>query len=486
MSFANHGLSADILARAKDLLEGKTKDEEFVIPEDINKEDVGDFVVAAAAAKKAGKKEFEFGGKKFPVTIKTDIKTEEKDEDDDTEGKVKNDIEVDPELEEAVVIDYDGGIDTTDPDFRKLVKKLRGKFKVTGIDPNGYDEVKFTFPDDAAVQKFIKVSGIDILHEAVNEASDKEVKMAIGIASDKRYAGGNYTGAVKAIEKIKKGLSKHKQVAAVLKRQNEETLSEARWEFKASNYKVGGNLSYDDQLDYKLSKSDADLLTKFMKQAKNDKERSKVWNIFWDSKETGDKAKGPEMAIAYAKKAMKEETLDETGVAGGQYSPIKKFDSPKHEDDVEVIDNLPEGAMKKFHQMMDDGASAADIAKELKIDVKVVKKLMKEDKQFHPDHFLAIKEVFEDFMVEGTMAHGIFSRDKAQAQAAMDALQDLMRKKLPVGRDGSSSAVEDKVYDIVFDDQLFDDFDELRNEKGDNADARPLIRARLKQLRVKV
>ena len=52
--------------------------------------------------------------------------------------------------------------------------------------------------------------------------SPKEIKMAIGIASDKRYARGNYTGAVNAIEKIKKGLSKHKQVAAVLKRQNEE------------------------------------------------------------------------------------------------------------------------------------------------------------------------------------------------------------------------------------------------------------------------
>jgi hypothetical protein len=49
----------------------------------------------------------------------------------------------------------------------------------------------------------------------------KEIKMAIGVASDKRYAGGNMTGAVKAIEKIKRGLSKHKQVAAVLKRQNE-------------------------------------------------------------------------------------------------------------------------------------------------------------------------------------------------------------------------------------------------------------------------
>jgi len=51
--------------------------------------------------------------------------------------------------------------------------------------------------------------------------SPKEIKMAIGVASDDRYAGGNMTGAVKAIDKIKKGLSGHPQVAAVLKRQNE-------------------------------------------------------------------------------------------------------------------------------------------------------------------------------------------------------------------------------------------------------------------------
>ena len=58
--------------------------------------------------------------------------------------------------------------------------------------------------------------------EDVKEAYDpKHVKMAIGVASDKRYKQGNYSGAVRAIEKIKKGLSKHPQVAAVLKRQNE-------------------------------------------------------------------------------------------------------------------------------------------------------------------------------------------------------------------------------------------------------------------------
>ena len=49
----------------------------------------------------------------------------------------------------------------------------------------------------------------------------KHVKMAIGVASDPRYKQGNYSGAVRSIEKIKKGLSKHPQVAAVLKKQNE-------------------------------------------------------------------------------------------------------------------------------------------------------------------------------------------------------------------------------------------------------------------------
>ena len=52
--------------------------------------------------------------------------------------------------------------------------------------------------------------------------SPKEIKMAIGIASDPRYKGGNMTGAVTAIDKVKKGLSNHPKVAAVLKRQNED------------------------------------------------------------------------------------------------------------------------------------------------------------------------------------------------------------------------------------------------------------------------
>ena len=78
-------------------------------------------------------------------------------------------------------------------------------------------------------EKSLESSVLGIWQEAAKKAdeldeakfSPKEIKMAIGIASDKRYAGGNMTGAVKAIEKMKRGLSDHPQVMAVLKRQNE-------------------------------------------------------------------------------------------------------------------------------------------------------------------------------------------------------------------------------------------------------------------------
>tara|TARA_A100001035_G_scaffold243789_1_gene211088 strand:+ start:5464 stop:6459 length:996 start_codon:yes stop_codon:yes gene_type:complete len=65
-------------------------------------------------------------------------------------------------------------------------------------------------------------------NESVDEAKHdpKHIKQAIGIASDPRYAKGNMTGAVKAMNKISKDIDKHPQVAAVLKRQNEAKVQE--------------------------------------------------------------------------------------------------------------------------------------------------------------------------------------------------------------------------------------------------------------------
>lgn len=55
--------------------------------------------------------------------------------------------------------------------------------------------------------------------------SGKQVKQAIGIARDKRYAKGNMTGAVKAMDKINPKLSGHPKVKGELQKQNEDAFS---------------------------------------------------------------------------------------------------------------------------------------------------------------------------------------------------------------------------------------------------------------------
>ena len=52
--------------------------------------------------------------------------------------------------------------------------------------------------------------------------SSQQIRQAYGIANDKRYKGGNLTGAVAAIEKIADGLSLHPDVLKVLQRTHEE------------------------------------------------------------------------------------------------------------------------------------------------------------------------------------------------------------------------------------------------------------------------
>ena len=70
----------------------------------------------------------------------------------------------------------------------------------------------------------IKKKGFKVTTEEVelNEYSSQQIKQAYGILNDPRYKGGDYTGAVKAIEKLAKGLSRHPDVANALKRANEE------------------------------------------------------------------------------------------------------------------------------------------------------------------------------------------------------------------------------------------------------------------------
>ena len=57
--------------------------------------------------------------------------------------------------------------------------------------------------------------------------TDQQIKQAYGILNDPRYKGGNYSGAVKAIEKLAKGLSDHPDVANALRSANEDAPTNA-------------------------------------------------------------------------------------------------------------------------------------------------------------------------------------------------------------------------------------------------------------------
>ena len=103
-------------------------------------------------------------------------------------------------------VELDEKLDKEDePKVKEIIKKLKGASQAHAGQAKDLQK--------AVTEK-------DELDEA-EAYSPKQIKMAIGIASDPRYKGGNYSGAAKAIEKIKDGLSQDKQVAAVLKRQNE-------------------------------------------------------------------------------------------------------------------------------------------------------------------------------------------------------------------------------------------------------------------------
>ena len=74
--------------------------------------------------------------------------------------------------------------------------------------------------------------------------------MAYGVANDKRYKGGDMTGAIKAIEKIAKGLSDHPDVQKVLQRTNEGFASDAQRKAAFANgYKEPKNKEKKEDTD---------------------------------------------------------------------------------------------------------------------------------------------------------------------------------------------------------------------------------------------
>ena len=272
----------------------------------------------------------------------------------------------------------------------------------------------------------------------------KQIKMAIGVASDKRYAGGNMTGAVKAIEKIKKGLSDHPQVAAVLKRQNEKLDQEDEPFVKDLVKKLRkGSATHGKQADDLEKALDEDGHTDVASAKNQVKVAMSAMNKM-----------NIELSKLNDEDSLPSWWTNKVAVA------VDKLDGMADYLDTQVEEvELDEGKMKQFHMMQTDGKSAEEIAKALKLDLKTVKALMKEEVELD----------------EGTWA-------VPETPAQKRDLKKLLKSPLKLGKEGDNAA--DKMYSIIGDDELFDDL-YVAGNKDPEGDARPIIKKAMKRLRIK-
>ena len=216
---------------------------------------------------------------------------------------VKETIElIEAKTQQAAVKEFDkmiksGSVDTAD--FKKAkAAYMKGDLKKLGkiawnidTDPSERILANINQNDPATFMKMYPnaevgdyLRSIAFAHRKMYESDEiteakftaKEIKMAIGIASDPRYKGGNYTGASKAIEKIKKGLSNHKQVAAVLKRQNEEAILEIIAESDKSDAKEMAELVKEIEPKLKTNELKKRVFDLAMEKYKNKSRANKI------------------------------------------------------------------------------------------------------------------------------------------------------------------------------------------------------------------
>ena len=110
---------------------------------------------------------------------------------------------------------------------KDLEKAMKTEMKKDDAYAIGMAQAKKSMNDEPPLDKKTIKKGHEIAdkilkkEETILEFSSQQIKQAYGIANDPRYKQGNYSGAVKAIEKLAKGLSSHPDVQKVLKRTNE-------------------------------------------------------------------------------------------------------------------------------------------------------------------------------------------------------------------------------------------------------------------------
>jgi len=228
-----------------------------------------------------------------------------------------------------------------DPQAHKKAKSLFQKIK----DKISKKDKKKSEPkkqSKSTAQKYADLYGGGAKVESIDEAMSNRVKKAIMIAVQ---MGGNMTGAVKKIEKIKKGLSKDKKVMQALRLANENIApnhdgkaapyGSGYEEMDEAKIQVQGIGMYDDKT---LKKKIIQLASELQKNAK-----SGNWN---KASENGIRALG-RMWGAYQDYAMKNESVNED-----VFAIVDKYNDKKQDyDQVYFKDNNLNKVKKHMKKM---------------------------------------------------------------------------------------------------------------------------------------
>jgi hypothetical protein len=248
--------------------------------------------------------------------------------------------------------------------FGKNVKEqvkpeVEKSFPATGVTKHAPIKGVNYMPKDkekANSQKF----GKDVKEETeeIDEATPtaQQVKQGIGIARDKRYAKGNVTGAVSAMDKVNKGIAQHPVVNKELRKQNEET------ELAESHFKVGDKVKCKTSgmkgEVVKLDKEDGDEDDKYYTVKREDGKMKKMapedmTKINEASEKEEEKFHSKLDTLVHKtfgkrKEEMKEENIDEAMFPGTKEYEKKFGQSPQQKlKKVGDTEKTAQGEMKK-------------------------------------------------------------------------------------------------------------------------------------------
>ena len=135
--------------------------------------------------------------------------------------------------------------------------------------------------------------------------------------------------------------------------------------------------------------------------------------------------------------------------------------------DPMIVTELDE-TIESVREVFVNSAVDSRIEEALPILAKIRESTMKEANQF---------ENWTNQIMEGTWA-------LVDTEEEIQMLKDLLAKPLPCGPDGEYAT--EQLYDLIGDDQLFDEISELADEEGADADCREIVKQRAEELGIDV